>query len=59
MRPDYIQVASQLDRFFFSPLLENETLELRAASIDYWLELNQWTWDQVIEEMSKPESSTN
>lgn len=38
-----------LDRLFFLPLKENETIEQRSESIDSYLVSVGYTWDDVLE----------
>ena|SRR5258706_2318117 len=42
-----------LDQLYFSKLIPGETEKDRAQAIDRYIELNGWTWDQVVEEISK------
>lgn len=53
----YSQVSEQMDKFFFLPFTEGETPEIRATSIDAYLESVGWTWDDVLNEMGKIEGN--
>lgn len=52
MRADYPSIVSGLDQLYFSPLLEDETLQERANTIEVFLVSNGWTWDEYLEELS-------
>jgi hypothetical protein len=54
-RLTFPQVASGLDQLYQMPLLEVETIHDRMHAIEAFLNGANWSWDQVIEEMAKPE----
>jgi hypothetical protein len=45
-------VISGLDQLFFSPLIEDETLEDRADCIDNFLRMNGVSWDDILDQIS-------
>lgn len=53
MKSSWQTISAGLDQLFFSPLIEDETLEDRAAVIDLFLITNGWNWDTVMAEMVK------
>ena len=53
MRLSYQKVISMLDQLFFSSLIEDETAQNRAETIEVFLSTNGWDWNQIIEELSK------
>lgn len=53
MRADYPSIVAGLDQLFFSPLIEDETLQQRVDCIEVFLKSNGWTWDEYLEELSK------
>lgn len=57
MKAPYSEVIETLDRFFFLPFGPNEDAASRAIAIEAYLEASGWTWNEVIEEMTK--SKTN
>lgn len=54
MKASYDEVVKQLDKLFFLPLSEGETPELRAEAIDAYLNSVEWTWDDVLDQIGKP-----
>lgn len=54
MKPNWETISTGLDQLFFiTPLLEDETIQDRADTIDLYLQANGWTWDEVIAETAK------
>lgn len=51
--------AIGLDKLYFMPLAENEDVHMRCLAIDQYIDSNGWTWDDIIEEMAKPEININ
>lgn len=51
-------INAGLDQLYFSPLLDEESVDDRAESIQKFITLNGWTWDSYIEKLSEPEEST-
>jgi hypothetical protein len=56
-RQSWAVVSEQLDCFFVLPLANNETIQLRAIAIESYLVLSGWTWDQVLDQIVKPEGN--
>lgn len=56
-RLSYSVLVVELDKLFFLPFAANETPEMRMDSIEATLLAYGWTWDQMIEELSKPEGN--
>lgn len=57
MKVPWLQVSAQLDHFFFSPFASNETPFIRAEMIDSYLHVSGWTWDEVLDQIIKPEGN--
>lgn len=57
MKVPWLQVSAQLDHFFFSPFASNETPFIRAEMIDSYLSVSGWTWDEVLDQIIKPEGN--
>jgi hypothetical protein len=53
MKSPWTTITAGLDQLFFSPMIEEESLDDRATTIDNFLAANGWTWDDVIQEMAK------
>ena len=53
MRSSYETVSCGLDQLFFSGFIQDERPEDRAETIETFLKLNGWTWDQLLDEMEK------
>jgi hypothetical protein len=53
----YEFVSIQLDRLFFLPFAPNETVEMRSIAIEAMLQASGWTWDEVLNEIAKPEGN--
>ena len=51
------QVSARLDHFFFSPFALNETPSIRAEMIEAYLIVSGWTWDEVLDQIAKPEGN--
>jgi hypothetical protein len=57
-RIPWSQLTLELDRLFFGGHIANMTeAEQRADTIEAYLEACGWTWDLVLEEMSREETS--
>jgi len=55
-RIPWSQLTLELDRLFFGGHIANQEEALqRADTIDAYLEACGWTWDLVLEEMSREE----
>lgn len=48
MKAERATITSGLDQLFFSPLIEDESLQDRANTIESFLSLNGWTWDDIL-----------
>lgn len=53
----YATLLKQLDRLYFSPLAENETIEMRADTIEVFVHASGWTWDAILAKMAEPEGN--
>ena len=53
MQASYQTISLGLDQVFFRPLIEDETAQDRRDAIETFLSANGWTWDQVLEQMTK------
>jgi hypothetical protein len=53
----YEFVSIQLDKLFFLPFASNETPEMRSIAIEAMLQAAGWTWDEVLNEIAKPEGN--
>lgn len=49
----WAEISEQLDRLFFLPFAANESVELRDASIQAYLSMSGWNWDQVLDALFK------
>lgn len=48
MKAERATITSGLDQLFFSPLIEDESLQDRANAIESFLNQNGWTWDDYL-----------
>lgn len=53
----YAVLLKQLDRLYFSPLAENESIEMRADAIEAFVHASGWTWDKLLAKMAEPEGN--
>ncbi len=53
MKASWETVSSGLDQLWFTPFGDCETPQDRADAIDTFLNANGWTWDEVLNEISK------
>jgi hypothetical protein len=53
----YSSLTTELDKLFFLPLAENESIQTRDCAINALLTSNGWTWDELINELAKSESN--
>lgn len=59
MRPDFQDFMLGLDQLFFTPLVQHETAEGRAQTIEAFLAAKSWTWDEILEEIGNDTRGTN
>lgn len=53
MKASWETISSGLDQLWFTPLIENETPDDRAQTVDTFLNANGWNWDDVINHLAK------
>lgn len=53
MKASWETVSSGLDQLWFTPFSDCESPQDRADAIDTFLKANGWTWDEVLNEISK------
>ena len=53
MKANWETVSVGLDQLFFNPFTDCETPQDRADAIETFLKANGWTWDEVLNEISK------
>jgi hypothetical protein len=57
MRSDYQTIMIGLDQLFFTPFGTDESVQDRAELIEAFILSNQWTWQEILNEMSKEETN--
>lgn len=53
MKATWETISSGLDQLWFTPFVEDETPQDRADATENFLKSNGWTWDEVLNEISK------
>lgn len=59
MRSSYQDLLLGLDQLFFTPLVQHETAEDRAQTIEAFLAAKSWTWDEILEEIGNDTRGIN
>jgi len=53
MKASWATISLGLDQLWFTPFAEDETPQDRADATENFLKANGWTWDEVLNEISK------
>jgi hypothetical protein len=56
MKLTYEELTAGLDQLYMMPLLKVETIEDRMKAVENYIAASGWSWDQIVDEMAKPES---
>ena len=51
------EMSETLDKLFFLPFAPNEDAHLRSLAIEAMLSASGWTWDEVLNQIIKPEGN--